>query len=278
MVNHSLSYIISVMIYIVLAILGLAFGSFVNAFVWRWHEKKDWVKGKSECVHCHHKLVASDLIPVLSWLALKGKCRYCKKPISAQYPLVELVTAFLFVISYALWPQGLSGGEVMVFAIWLVLLVGLISLAVYDLKWMLLPDKIVLALFILAIIQALTIVLLSSDPTKELLGRLLGFIVGGGIFYAFFQFSKGRWIGGGDVKLGFLLGLIAGSAGRSFLLIFVASLAGTLISLPLLMSKKIGKTTRIPFGPFLIVAIIIVQLFGHDIITWYQNLFLPYSA
>src|SRR5882762_114793 len=107
------------MIIVVLAILGLCFGSFVNAAVWRIYaqeqvkSKKLQVKkstnlsivnGRSVCPHCEHELAAKDLMPVFSWLSLGGKCRYCKKPISRQYPLVELLTAVLFVFSYLYWP------------------------------------------------------------------------------------------------------------------------------------------------------------------------------
>src|SRR5688572_6912246 len=78
-------------------ILGLAFGSFVNALVWRLREGKDFIHGRSECPECHHRLAAADLIPVVSWLFLRGNCRYCKKSISPHYPLIEVLTAALFV-------------------------------------------------------------------------------------------------------------------------------------------------------------------------------------
>ncbi len=89
-----------------LFVCGLVLGSFVNALVWRIREKRTWVNDRSECVHCHHKLAPLDLIPVVSWLFLRGVCRYCKKPISIQYPLVELATGALFVLSYLLWDYG----------------------------------------------------------------------------------------------------------------------------------------------------------------------------
>src|SRR5438105_4077844 len=101
---------------VILAGLGLAFGSFINALVWRIHEKKDWVRQRSQCPHCGHKLAAKDLVPVISWLALRGRCRYCGKPISLQYPLVELAMAAVFISSYYFWPGGVAGvGEWLLF-------------------------------------------------------------------------------------------------------------------------------------------------------------------
>jgi prepilin signal peptidase PulO-like enzyme (type II secretory pathway) len=262
------------MVYMVLAVLGLCFGSFINAFVWRLHERRNWVHERSECVHCHHELAAKDLVPIFSWLWLKGRCRYCHKPISAQYPLVEALTTLLFMVSYIFWPLEVAGSETILFGLWLVLLVGLVALLVYDLKWMLLPNKIIFPLFIIAGPQALTRVAIHPSHVQGLVGELLGVLIGGGIFYLLFQISGGRWIGGGDVKLGFLLGLIVGSGEKSLLVIFLAAILGSLVSIPLLAVKRLKRTSTIPFGPFLIIAAIAVVLFGDSIVQWYNHTFL----
>ena len=162
------------MIYIVLFVLGLCLGSFINALVWRLHmqemgdrrlklDKKvpnsklqtpnySVLKGRSMCPNCKHQLSAKDLIPVISWISLKGKCRYCKKPISWQYPLVELLTALLFILSWLFWPVELSASwQYLAFITWIIMLVGLVAMAVYDTKWMLLPDKILYPLVLVTV-------------------------------------------------------------------------------------------------------------------------------
>jgi leader peptidase (prepilin peptidase) / N-methyltransferase len=291
------------MVYAILVVLGLALGSFVNALVWRLHEQErgasrgskvkakkpkanaksaqpyslSIMHGRSMCPKCRHELAAKDLIPIFSWLTLGGKCRYCKKPISVQYPLVEAVAALLFLFSYVFWPNPVTGSEVAMFVLWLAMLVGLISLVIYDLLWMVLPDKIIFSLMGVALAQAVIRVFVADKPLIMLLGIILGALVGGGIFYFIFQISKGKWMGGGDVKLGFLLGIVVASPAASFLLLFLAALSGTIVSLPLLLSHRLTKSSRIPFGPFLIFAAVVVVLSGHSILFWYQKTFLPYT-
>jgi len=262
------------MIALVLGWLGLAFGSFINALVWRTRHKKDWVKGRSQCVHCHHTLHAKDLVPVLSWLWLRGKCRYCHKPISAQYPIVELLTAFGFVLSYIAWPEGFEALGLLRFALWLPLLVILIALAVYDIRYMELPDRLTGAAGAIVIGQLLIRLAIFDGRINTLTSAVLGFLAFGGLFYVLFQVSSGRWIGGGDVKLGFVMGAWLGGILPNLLVIFVASLLGTTIALVLLLTHRAGLKTKIPFGPLLIVAIFITQLYGERLINLYKSTFL----
>lgn len=259
------------MVIAILVVLGLCFGSFVNALVWRLHEGRDWVHERSECVHCHHELAAKDLVPVLSWLMLRGRCRYCHKPISAQYPIVEAATAALFLASYAFWPYAFIGGQWVVFGLWLVLAVGLMALLIYDLRWMMLPNKLVFPLTGVALLMQVANFFSDWKGWGQLLNVVLAVAVGGGIFYVLFQVSDGNWIGGGDVKLGFMLGLMVGTPSKSVLLIFLASVLGSLVSFPLLVNKKLGRKSTIPFGPFLIVAGVITVLLGTQIIHWYTH-------
>lgn len=281
---------IMLMVIVTLLVLGLALGSFVNALVWRFREQEleavkkkpnkkylnelSIARGRSMCTHCKHELGPWDLIPVMSWVWLKGKCRYCRKPISAQYPVVELVTAVLFVASYVWWPNAFSNEQIIIFGLWLILLVGFMALTVYDLRWFLLPNRIVYPLAAIAGSMALIRIVSAENPAHVFTQTLLAVAVGGGIFYVLFQVSAGKWIGGGDVKLGWLLGLTVGTPELSVLFIFLASLTGVAVSLPLLMSRRMKGDSIIPFGPFLIFGAIIAQLFGQAILVWYRRNFL----
>ncbi|MBI1856815.1 prepilin peptidase [Candidatus Saccharibacteria bacterium] len=231
------------------------------------NKKYSIVSGRSMCPDCRHQLAWYDLIPVISWLGLRGRCRYCHRPISWQYPLVEILTAVTFITSYVYWPYSWSAIGITLFIVWIVSLISFMALAVYDLRWFILPDKIVFPLVGLAAIQIIMRTVLYGE-ISPILGGLIGVVTLAGLFYALFQFSKGQWIGGGDVKLAVALGMLAGGAAESVLLLFLASLIGTLVSLPLLLSKKLKKNSRIPFGPLLLMATFIVYIFGSDIINW----------
>jgi prepilin signal peptidase PulO-like enzyme (type II secretory pathway) len=279
-----------VMILLVLIVLGLCLGSFVNALVWRLHAQSQTAKstgkgrklsttdlsvlrGRSMCPDCHHTLTARDLVPVLSWLSLGGKCRYCRRPISGQYPVVELFTAVLFVVSYLLWPFTWSTAGVAVFAVWLLLLVVFMALVVYDVRWMLLPDKLVLAASVGAVLFVFLQALAGSDAWLTVGDSAVGALVIGGMFFGLFELSKGRWLGGGDVKLAPALGLLAGSPLKALLVIFFASVIGLLVALPLLVRRKATRRSLIPFGPCLLAATVLVVLLGDVIIRAYLAVF-----
>jgi prepilin signal peptidase PulO-like enzyme (type II secretory pathway) len=269
---------------LILVLLGLCFGSFVNALVWRIHEqegsrkkkadkKLSITRGRSMCPSCKHELSARDLVPILSWLSLRGKCRYCQKPISWQYPLVELITPVLFVLSYLHWPFefGLLGW--LIFSQWLVATVLFMALVIYDLRWMLLPNSLVYVL--IGVSLAIVALQLGILPASDVLvSASAGVACSAGLFFVLFQISDGKWIGGGDVKLAIALGLLVGGPLNAVLMLFLASLGGSLIALPLLLLGKAKRKTQLPFGPFLIAATYIVFLFGADITLWYERVFL----
>lgn len=270
------------MILLVLTVLGLCLGSFVNALVWRLHEqltqksnKKNpalsILRGHSMCPHCHHRLSAKDLVPLLSWLSLGGKCRYCHEPISWQYPLVEVVLPIAMIVSYVYWPLSFHAAGLFEFGVWLVVLVGLLALAVYDVRWMILPSRIVKPLIGLSLLQVLVVVDFYHGGLSTLLGALWGVLIAAGLFYVLFQASKGKWIGGGDVKLGIAIGLLLGGPLMSLLMIFVASVIGAAVALPMLLTGRTRLSSRLAFGPFLIVATVVVRLFGAGLIAWYKR-------
>lgn len=261
------------MVELIIFVLGLAFGSFVTAFTWRLHEGKDFVAGRSECESCGHTLGALDLIPVLSWVFLRGKCRYCKKAISWANPLLELIMATLFLLSYIFWPYSFDQWQaITLFAMWLVYLVMLISLAVYDLKWMLLPNVIVFPLIVLGLVDVGLRLSLQGDLTASTyaIHAILGACALGGFYWVLYEVSKGKWVGFGDVKLGFFMGIVLGWQ-QALMVLFIANVIGLIVILPALALGKLGMKSRLPFGPFLIAGFIIVGLFGAKIVEWYMH-------
>lgn len=271
-----------------LIIIGLCLGSFVNALVWRLYEQSKTknkkklqelsiVHGRSICPDCKHQLAFWDLVPVVSWLSLRGKCRYCHKPIKDN-PLVEIILPLVLVGSYVAWPytlQDWSNLEMLIFGIWTLILTGFAALAVYDIRWYLLPNKIVFPVSGLSAVMVGLIALTYKD-SSVIWEAILGMGIVFGLFYFLYQFSKGKWIGGGDVKLGVALGLLAGGIVEALLLLFISSVLGTLYGafLATVGRQKLSRKLRIPFGPFLLIAATLVVLFGSDIIHWYTDLVL----
>lgn len=256
---------------VIIFVFGLIFGSFINALVWRIKKKKNWVNERSICPNCKKELKPQHLVPVFSWLWQRGKCAYCKKPIPGSYPAVELFTGVVFVISYLSWPSDFSGIEIFAFVLWLIICVILVALLVYDLQTKILPDGLVLSLTFVSVV----FVLFQAYTSKDwglLVSSAVGALVLSGIFWGLFQVSGGKWIGGGDVKIAVSLGLLAGSAVSSMLLLFIASLLGSFIGVPLMLAKKAGMKTELPFGPFLIIATFIVFFYGDSLINWYLGL------
>ena len=254
-----------------LAILGLVFGSFVNALVWRMKEGLSVARGRSMCVHCRHTLVWYDLIPLASWLALGGRCRYCKKPISWQYPLVELTTSGLFVLSYVAWPAALvSANDWAYFGTWLAALVIMQALLVYDLRWLIMPDKLNWPFVLVGVIS---IAILSGGDASFVRDHLLGMAAASGFFALLYYGSGGRWLGGGDVKYALGMGAWLGTS-KSLVGILVAFYSASVVIIPLLLAKVVKRKQPIPFGPFLIIGTIVAMLYGQNIIDWYRSTFL----
>jgi leader peptidase (prepilin peptidase)/N-methyltransferase len=284
------------MIVLLLLLVGLCLGSFINALVWRLHSQaeitdkrdngkkltqKDTTelaklsisKGRSMCFSCKHELAPKDLVPVISWLSLGGRCRYCRAKIP-DTPITELLTPVLFIISWLYWPETLHGIGLFQFILWLGFIVGFIALAIYDIRWYLLPDRIVWPLVTLAVIYRVGTALYMDSLSSGLSG-LWGILCIAGLFFVLFLISRQQWIGFGDVKLGLVLGLLVGGPLASCLLLFIASVTGSLIALPLLVQQKADRRSVLPFGPLLLFGCLITVLFGGSIIDWYRQLLIP---
>ncbi|MEI7498747.1 MAG: prepilin peptidase [Candidatus Falkowbacteria bacterium] len=270
----------SIVISIFVFLIGLAVGSFLNSAIWRLYEEKSF-KGRSVCTHCGHQLAWYDNIPVLSFAWLRGKCRHCHKKISWQYPLVELVAAGLFLL---IWQQHAANFNVTFFqTIWLlrdwVIAAALLSIFVFDFKWYLIPDIISLPAIGLLLVLNL---LLSFYPGASITifqnswqSWLVSGIIGAGFFYLQYLISAGKWVGGGDIRLGAIMGLLLISPSLLFLALLLAYWSGALVGVSMVLVGKKQLSSKLPFGVFLVPATIIAWLWGEPIILWYFAHFIP---
>ncbi len=257
-----------------LGLIGAAMGSFAGATAWRLHTKRNMVNDRSECEHCHHKLGVGDLLPVVSWLVLGGKCRYCKAPIGWLTFFAETVVATAFVVSYIYWPLGFGEWQAQaLFALWLLYIVVLAMLLIYDARWMLLPDKLVLPLIAVGFFDAaLRVSLIGQASTLGYVLHVgLGITAIAGLYGALYFISRGKWVGFGDVKLAVFIGAVLGWQ-KALLVLGLANVIGFLVVVPGLLSGKLTRTSRVPFGPFLIAGFLVAGLWGDVLIHWYLGL------
>jgi leader peptidase (prepilin peptidase) / N-methyltransferase len=268
------------------AFLGLIAGSFLNAFYYRkLSGSKKSIGGRSLCPKCGHTLGTKDLVPVVSYLFLQGKCRYCKKEISVLYPTVELITAFLFALVYffIFGPHLLplmAGAEIITKSLYLLFWFYIVSvfilIVISDIKEMIIPDEVIYPAIIIASIVAIAFSFSNASlvsgfgETAKIFGSAL---VLAAVFYLMILISKGKWMGGGDVKLVFLTGLILGWP-NAFLAVFLAFILGSLYGLILISAKIKTMGAEIPFGPFIIMGTLIAFFWGSQIINWYLGYFL----
>ncbi len=263
--------------------LGLLVGSFLNVVILRLPRKLDWqwrrdareileepeiydppppgiVVESSHCPHCKHKLAWFENIPLVSWLALRGKCRYCKTPISVQYPLVELLTALLVVASVWRFGFGWQGFGASLLSCFLVALSGI------DLRTRLLPDQLTLPLMWLGLIASLEN--LYMVPKAAVLGAIAGYVSLWSVWWLFKQLTGKEGMGHGDFKLLAAIGAWVGLKGV-LPTILLSSLVGAIIGSIWLAAKGRDRATPIPFGPYLAVAGWVVFFWGEDLIDAY---------
>jgi prepilin signal peptidase PulO-like enzyme (type II secretory pathway) len=271
-------------------VFGTIVGSFLNCVIYRLDKEESFLKGRSYCPHCKHSLSWPDLIPVLSFLILERKCRYCKKPISWQYPLVEIFTGIIFVLIFAsqLALMGSSGflsnniifEEFLVFSSqnWLnlfylmIISCFLIIIFVYDLKYLLIPDLIIyLAIGTTFLYRLLDILIFNQFNFGLLISPLLSAFFASLFFLTLVLVSKGKWMGTGDIYLAFLMGFIL-SWPSIMIALMLAFFIGALTGLGLIAGKKKNLKSEIPFGPFLVLGTFLAVFFGQSIIGWYLNL------
>lgn len=252
------------------AAFGLVVGSFMNNYVWRVFTEESIIAGRSRCPKCKHELSWRDLVPVMSWLFLRGRCRYCDVAISRQYPAFEVVVAVMVAISALVW-QFDGALSIAQFGVWIFITGLFVALAVYDIRWMLLPNRMLKALFALIVVYQLLNFAGGAELSVWLISPLLAGAAAFGFFYMLFILGKGNWMGGGDVKLVFLLGLLLGGA-KTAVAMFLAFNVAAIISVAMLAAKVFSRKDLIPFGPYLLMAAWVALLFGNHLIEWYLTL------
>jgi leader peptidase (prepilin peptidase) / N-methyltransferase len=237
---------------------GVIIGSFCNVVVYRLPQGKSIVIPGSQCRSCGTSIRPWDNIPLLSYFLLKGRCRFCKEPISARYPAVEFTSGMLFVLLH------LKFGISILFALNALMASTLLVIALIDLDHKVIPNIITVPGIGMAL--SLSALILPITPLISLFGLLIGSM----LFYLIAVISRGG-MGGGDIKLIAMIGAFLGWQGALFTIFFAASL-GSLVGVILILLGKKGRKDKVPFGPFLSCGAILFMLSGDDFIHWYLDL------
>ena len=262
----------SIIVLILYFFAGAIWGSFLGVIV----ERLNWRKGKwhldllspSHCKYCKHKLSALDLIPIFSFLALKGKCHYCQKPIGWQILLVEIYSGLIFVLSYISFFDGLASWPSLALGIILGSVLGIIIF--YDAKSQLIPDPLILILILLSFIRIIFNLAPKFYSQSNLWQPILGSLIICAFLFLIYFFTRGKGMGLGDAKLGLALGLFL-SIKLSVLLIWLAFIFGGIIALIILILRLKKASDRIAFAPFLIISFLIIY-FLPGVVNWFSIL------
>lgn len=247
-----------IILYTVLFLFGITIGSFLNVCIYRIPKKEDIVLERSHCMSCGNVLKWYELIPLFSFLMQGGKCRHCKTKLSPQYPLIEFINGLLYV--WVFLAKGFSVTSIL----FCICASALIVIGIIDWRTYEIPIGCNILIGILGIVRVIL-------DLAHWYDYVIGFFVVSGLFYAILLATKGRGMGGGDVKLMAAAGLLLGW--KSILLsLMIGSIAGSVIHLTLM--KIQGRDRVLAFGPYLALGIFISMLYGEQIIAWYLNMFI----
>jgi len=247
----------------ILALLGLAVGSFLNVCIHRLPRDQSLNSPPSRCPACEYRLRWFDNVPILSYVLLGGRCRKCRARISIRYPLVELITMALFVIHGEVFGWSALLVPRLVFACAMVVLFAI------DLEHQLLPNVITLPGIVVGLIA-------SAVLPPGIVDALIGVLIGGGVLWligeAYFRFSGHEGMGGGDVKM---LAMIGAFLGWKLVLVtlVLSSIAGSVIGLLVIAIRKGGMKYALPYGTFLALGALVASLAGESIVNWYVGLY-----
>jgi leader peptidase (prepilin peptidase)/N-methyltransferase len=249
---------------VLVSVVGLAFGSFLNVVIYRLPRRQSLVWPGSACPSCGKAIRWYDNVPLIGWVALGGRCRDCGVPISVRYPIVEAITAAAFLVCFwVIGPQWLLLSRLLFVAM-------LIALFAIDLEHQLLPDRITLPGIVVGL-------LLSIWLPPGLRDALVGLVLGGGVLFVvgetYFRFRGIEGMGFGDVKMLAMVGAFLGW--KLVIVTFVlSSFVGGLFAVVLLLSRRTTLTSALPFGTFLAMGAFIASLWGEWLMNWYLSLYL----
>jgi leader peptidase (prepilin peptidase) / N-methyltransferase len=244
---------------VIVFLFGLAVGSFVNVVIARVPLRRSLWHPPSSCPGCGVAIAWHDNVPVVSFVLLRGRCRACGMRIAWRYPLVEIVTAVLWVTAYA------TLGWSMEFAIAIVFLTALVAVTGIDLAHQIIPDRITLPGIVAGLVANL------AAGRVAMLDAIAGIAIGGGVFLVIIVASGGG-MGGGDMKLGAMFGAFLGWK-ATIVALFVAVVLGGVVAGALLLSGRVRRKDPIPFGPFLAAGGAASLLWGDNVIRWYVGAF-----
>ena len=260
--------------FFVVCILGLIFGSFANVCIYRMPRNMSVIEPNSHCTSCNAFIKWYDNIPILSWVCLRGKCRFCHEKIGASEIVSEVLTGVVFLvlgkIFFDSYDAALSGDAVLIwsrFAVLCILSLFLVFLAIYDGKWGELPTVI---LIIAAVLGGVYWGLSLSNFPEYIYHSLGALAVLAGLYELLYIISKGRWVGDGDALLCIPLALVVGNVWLAVFILFIANTMGCFFAIPSVMRAKNKGDLRhlkIYFGPFLVVAFFVVLLFSEQILS-----------
>lgn len=249
--------------YIIIFLFGVIIGSFLNVCIYRIPREESVVFPSSHCTYCSTPLKWYDLIPVLSYLIIKGKCRYCRGDISPQYPIIEILNGIIYAILY--FHFGLS----LDFLYFSIIISTLLVISIIDYYHQIIPDNLLAFIIIITILYRF-VIYFTYETSISLMDSIIGFLAAGLLFLIIALVSNGG-MGGGDIKLIALLGFILGLK-RIILNILLSFIIGATVSILLLVSGRKNRKDAIPFGPFINFSFLISALWGESLIMFYIKL------